>query len=246
LVLHWTSDGEDQNEINKIIKNIIIIWGSLGWHEVVMNTKNSGREEVSALVDNELPGDQMESALTTVYADGRATWDIYHQIGDLMRSDEMGHAFSTDFSARMSARLAAEPAIVAPISHAVRIEQSPPGNGRGKQNTLTRRFAIPVMAVAVAAVAVITNPRLLTPPQGAAAVAVTPVNARLQPTSNYALVASSAPADGVNTDAAVKDGVILRDPRIDEYLLAHQRFSPSLYSTAQYARMAPFVSESNK
>ncbi len=214
-----------------------------------MNTKNSGREEVSALVDNELPGDQMESALTTVYADGRATWDIYHQIGDLMRSDEMGHAFSTDFSARMSARLAAEPAIVAPIfkpSKPVRTEQSPPGDGRGRQQSLTRRFAIPVMAVAVAAVAVITNPHMLTSTQNGAGVATAPATARLQPNSNYALVASSAPAAAVNADATVQDGVILRDPRIDEYLLAHQRFSPSLYSTAQYARMAPFVSESNK
>jgi sigma-E factor negative regulatory protein RseA len=38
----------------------------------------------------------------------------------------------------------------------------------------------------------------------------------------------------------------LRDPGIDDYLLAHQRFSPSVYSTAQYARSATFVNDSNK
>jgi len=39
---------------------------------------------------------------------------------------------------------------------------------------------------------------------------------------------------------------ILRDPGIDEYLLAHQRFSPSVYSTAQYARSATFAVDSDK
>jgi sigma-E factor negative regulatory protein RseA len=39
---------------------------------------------------------------------------------------------------------------------------------------------------------------------------------------------------------------VLRDPRIDEYLLAHQRFSPSMFSTAQYARSATFATDSGK
>ncbi len=40
--------------------------------------------------------------------------------------------------------------------------------------------------------------------------------------------------------------VYLRDPLIDQYLLAHQRFSPSVYSTAQYARSAAFANEKDK
>jgi sigma-E factor negative regulatory protein RseA len=40
--------------------------------------------------------------------------------------------------------------------------------------------------------------------------------------------------------------VVLRDPRIDDYLLAHQRFSPSMYSTAQFARSATFETAPGK
>ena len=46
----------------------------------------------------------------------RADWDIYHQIGDVMRSDDMAINLSAEFAARMAARLDAEPAIVAPIA----------------------------------------------------------------------------------------------------------------------------------
>jgi sigma-E factor negative regulatory protein RseA len=57
------------------------------------------------------------------------------------------------------------------------------------------------------------------------------------------VVASASP----NTiTVASQDGEVLRDPRIDDYLLAHQRFSPSVYSTAQYARSATFAVESDK
>jgi sigma-E factor negative regulatory protein RseA len=57
-----------------------------------------------------------------------------------------------------------------------------------------------------------------------------------------------ASADGhiAVVSANAPEGVVLRDPRIDEYLLAHQRFSPSVYSTAQYARSATFATDSNK
>jgi sigma-E factor negative regulatory protein RseA len=215
-----------------------------------MNTMNNGREEVSALVDNELSNEQIESALAMLNEDERAAWDIYHQIGDVMRSDELGQAFSADFNARLSARLVAEPVIVAP-SQAIKVHKSALDEGRSRSNSLVKRFAFPVMALAVATVAVITNPRLLTPAQNgnAGAIATAQLQAAstpLQSASNYALVSSSAPAAGIDSDSSVQNGVILRDPRIDEYLLAHQRFSPSLYSTARYVRNSPIISESNK
>jgi sigma-E factor negative regulatory protein RseA len=49
-----------------------------------------------------------------------------------------------------------------------------------------------------------------------------------------------------SVSAPTQNGVVLRDPRIDEYLLAHQRFSPAWNSTAQYARSATFASDSDK
>jgi sigma-E factor negative regulatory protein RseA len=43
-----------------------------------------------------------------------------------------------------------------------------------------------------------------------------------------------------------RTGQVLRAQGIDEYLMAHQRFSPSVYSSAQYARSATFANESGK
>jgi sigma-E factor negative regulatory protein RseA len=42
-----------------------------------------------------------------------------------------------------------------------------------------------------------------------------------------------------------QQGEVKRDPRIDDYLFAHQRFSPS-YSSAQYTRSAAFSSDADK
>ncbi len=65
------------------------------------------------------------------------------------------------------------------------------------------------------------------------------------------ITASGQVASVEMTQRLIKDGkpvemVYLRDPLIDQYLLAHQRFSPSVYSTAQYARSAAFANETNK
>jgi len=47
-------------------------------------------------------------------------------------------------------------------------------------------------------------------------------------------------------DGKPSEFVFLRDPQFDQYLLAHQRFSPSVYSTAQYARSAAFANDKDK
>ena len=51
---------------------------------------------------------------------------------------------------------------------------------------------------------------------------------------------------GTQLVASAADTEVLRDPRIDEYLSEHQRFSPSLYNTAQYARSATFAIDADK
>jgi sigma-E factor negative regulatory protein RseA len=68
------------------------------------------------------------------------------------------------------------------------------------------------------------------------------------PTVNAATMLASAPQSAPLAEARVvaqQGGEVLRDTRIDEYLLAHQRFSPSVYSTAQYARSATFAIDSD-
>jgi sigma-E factor negative regulatory protein RseA len=195
-----------------------------------MNTKDMSREQISALADGELSDQQLEVALAALrQQDARADWDVYHQIGDVLRSDDMAVSLSPEFSARMAARLEAEPAIVAPIVQTVPSIAPRP----------SRRWAIPgmVAAAAMAGIAFVTTPHLMVALQGQ---------------SDASAVASSTPALAVpsasesTVAASVAGDVVLRDPRIDDYLLAHQRFSPSVYSTAQYARSATFATDSSK
>jgi sigma-E factor negative regulatory protein RseA len=180
-----------------------------------MNT-NLTREQISAFVDNELSDAHIDVALAALHKDeGRDTWNLYHQIGDALRSDELNVPISEGFNARMFARLDAEPTIMAP---AIPAEKS------------YRRFAMPGMAAAaVAVLAVLTVPKMMTHEPAAI--------------GNVTQVAAVAPNA---VTVASENGEVLRDPRIDDYLLAHQRFSPSVYSTAQYARSATFAVETDK
>lgn len=195
-----------------------------------MNTKEMTREQISAFADGELAEQHVDVALAAMRKqDGRDDWELYHQIGDLLRSDDMDVKLSSGFAARMAARLEMEPTIVAPAPS----DHSPTTAASVRRPF--KRWAMPgmVAAAAMATVAFITTPQLMvatkSEPSGANTPAVAAADAQV------AVVSDHAP-----------EGVVLRDPRIDEYLLAHQRFSPSVYSTAQYARSATFATDSNK
>jgi len=69
-------------------------------------------EQISALADGQLGGVEFAATieLTAEDDDARATWRVYHLVGDVLRSGESG-AFGSnrDFLARLNARIAAEP-----------------------------------------------------------------------------------------------------------------------------------------
>lgn len=74
-----------------------------------MDTNKKNRERISALSDDALPKDDHELACAALRtADGIAAWEVYHLIGDLLRTGETAD-LSPDFSARLAKRLAAEP-----------------------------------------------------------------------------------------------------------------------------------------
>lgn len=220
-----------------------------------MNTNEMTREQISALADGELTDRQVEAALAALrQAEGRADWEIYHQIGDVLRSDDMAVKMSPGFTARMAARLELEPAIVAPTNNPVLPEEHAVGVARfsasvNMVSSRARRWAIPGMiAAAVASVAFVATPQLMVamksqpaPPGSETMVASAgtaqpiKVSGTASTTGQFAAVSSTAAGE-----------VVLRDPRIDDYLLAHQRFSPSMYSTAQFARSATFETAPGK
>src|SRR3569623_903810 len=227
----------------------------------MMNTSKTTREQISAFADGELADNQIDIVITALrQTNGKEAWEDYHQIGDLLRSNEASVELRSDFSARMAARLQAEPTIMAPTAAVSYINRTPEPTLDAVPSDTRRgwkRMAMPGMAVAAATVlALLSTPQIITALKGNAAEATNPAN----PASMS--VVAAAPVAGAITHASVvalasaprtvpaavnpNDGVMLRDPNIDEYLLAHQRFSPSMYSTAQFARSSLLANESDK
>lgn len=216
-----------------------------------METTNMTQEQISALIDNELSDQHLEIAFAALrQTEGRVAWDVYHHIGDVLRSDDMAGEFSPDFHSRLMARLDAEPTIVAPQSKpedsSQERTQTMVANGAPVRPFVLRRFAAPTAVAAVAVLALFTSPQLLTALKGG------PAKDRMLATME---VSTGKPADSVQQVAlqsapavatTSQNGVVMRDPRIDQYLLAHQRFSPAWNSTAQYARSATFVPDPAK
>lgn len=101
------------------------------------SAESSKREQVSALADGELDVGQAKQLLRQMHDDeARATWALYHRIGDVIRSEEMAAPVSEDFSRRFAARFASEPPLLAP-----------------KRRLLSRFGAWPTTLAAVAATA---------------------------------------------------------------------------------------------
>lgn len=232
-----------------------------------MKTKNMIQEQISAFADGELADDQVDALLTVLRGrEGRSAWDAYHQIGDVLRSDDLALDMSPDFSARLTARLEQEPTILALTVqdlHAVSpasalgqdrraVDMTHTDGSNNARRSFGKKFLFASSAVAAAAAMVfVAAPPLMVALNGGGKDggmgkgAITAQNDRIL-TASAAHGFSSSASTPAATIAAVHDGQMLRDERIDEYLAAHQRFSPSVYSTAQYTRSAAFVGDSEK
>jgi len=200
-----------------------------------METKDMTQEQISALLDSELGDAHVEAVLASLRrSEGRATWDVYHQIGDVLRSEDMAQDFSNGFTATLLARLDEEPPILAPPKQ---VEAQPAQLQQGGAGYRFSRFAFPVAVAAAAVFAVVMVPQMTKKPQD-----------QLDPIQKVSLPAQSGGGNVVLTSATPADGAMLRDPRLEQYLLAHQRYSPSWNSSAEYARSATYTvtSDSNK
>ncbi|MCZ2106195.1 MAG: sigma-E factor negative regulatory protein, partial [Burkholderiales bacterium] len=76
----------------------------------VVNTQ----ELLSALVDGELTGPELEQALALAEdAQGQANWQLYHLVGDVLRSPDLAHHSQHDLLSGLRAQLAQEPPLQA-------------------------------------------------------------------------------------------------------------------------------------
>ncbi len=135
------------------------------------------KAEISALLDDELDAYSVNRSLDALRRDSalRETWQTYHLIGDaLRRSPEI----STDFSAKLLARLTQEPVVLAPGAMA------PP-----KKNRM--RYAFPLAASVMGVAAVGWVAQSLNNPQSMQLTVA-------RPASQHAPLASSSPPTAQN------------------------------------------------
>lgn len=219
-----------------------------------MITNKNMREQISALADGEVSDASLDAALAMMHdSQSKEDWELYHRIGDVLKSEELDQALSSGFAARMAARLEAEAPHVPATPQSGSISVKEEASLAGGMLATIRRYLVPGMAgTAALLLAVMMAPQWM--PESAA-----PSSERLM-VDNAAVKARSATVLLPATDSAdagpavrvaqpqnlVSEDDIVRDPRIDQYLMAHQRFSPSAYSSSQFARSATFAAGIDK
>lgn len=237
-----------------------------------MKTDNQPVEALSSMLDGDITDAQLDALLAQLDQPDlqlKPNWALYHQIGDVLRSDDLALPMSADFSARFAQRLAAEPVVLAPRALAAGTvtaqESAAQLTHTGQRSTLPhpqiRRFhawrllgSLGGMAAALL-LGVSLAPQLTSLLHGSAETTGTSIaqnqaaqtvlaGTNVEVASNPAiqLVANPEPT-GIRENekvAGAQDAPIqiIRDPNLDSYLQAHQKFSPSIGSTARYVRPA--------
>ncbi|MGJ7610535.1 MULTISPECIES: sigma-E factor negative regulatory protein [unclassified Variovorax] len=219
-----------------------------------MNQTMTVREQVSALADGHLQGEAFAQAIESVCAGGeaRAAWQAYHVAGDVLRSGS--HAPCSDssaFLARFQQRLAAEPVVSVPAAAPVAAPLAVPAQRRAEAaNEPVFRWklvagAASLMAVAAIGWTLVGNGGAV--PQAGAQMAS--VQQQQQPAVNSVLAAAAVsgdqPATGTLTPTRVIVGngnpqVMLRDPRLDQLLEAHQQAGGASQMPSGFLRNATF------
>lgn len=207
-----------------------------------MKTNNINNEKVSAFADGEI-GVEQQAAMMLAFSEPefRQAWAMYHHIGDVLRADDMAQDCSTEFNTTLLARLALEPVYLLPQSKSAAAHLRLPHSEAMAGSTRQRRFAGSsrlLSSIAAGAAVIYFGGSYLMDVTGYGAVPSLAMKSIAVP--------NIADEQTTMTPPHSAEQVVLRDVRMDAYLLAHQQFSPSLYSTAQFARSASFANESVK
>jgi sigma-E factor negative regulatory protein RseA len=182
----------------------------------IMGRGELSKQQISAFADGELPKHEVPVVMASLRAAEHASdWDMYHQIGDVLRSESMAAPVSVRFTESLAARLAAEPPLLAP-----------------KPRLIDRlRPAWPVAAAAMAA--------------ALTGFVIAPQFMRSDATDSTVITAAESVSHGsviAKTDfpASVDDTYALND-----YIRIHHGSYPSLYGAAQLARPVNLKTDSD-
>lgn len=183
-------------------------------------------EQLSALADGELD----DAGIARVCARWRAgaplhaTWHAYHLIGDVLRSEDLASSASRDHAslARLRAKLAGEPVILAPVASAGRVRSEVVAD-RGWRKSAPWGAVSAVAAGFAAAAGVLVI--LRGPVAGSDSQSTSLARNQAQALAPFTDTASR-PAER-EPQAMLADGRLVRDARLDRYLDAHKHFSGS-------------------
>lgn len=190
-------------------------------------------EELSALLDGELQGAAVERICSEWRTDAhsRDTWHAYNLIGDVLRCQDLSRSCASDeqFLRDFRKRMAAEPVVLAPRPVIYPAADASEG-ARAASVRPARAWAWP-MALAASFVVVVgvvvgtQNPAVVT--DAGPVVAAAPAGNASDAMLRVSRTAEVAPPSDVYPAGMelVFDGQVIRDPRLDRYLLAHKQFA---------------------
>jgi sigma-E factor negative regulatory protein RseA len=179
------------------------------------------KAEVSALMDDALEDASQSSVLNALSRDPqlRQVWSEYHLIGDALRRSP---GLPSDVTARVMARLADEPTVLAPGAAA----------SRGSRPLL--RYALPLAASVMGVGAVAWVAQTLNGPETVQVLAVKSAS-----TPAPEAVATVAATEPIATAPDVDEADAAKASQVKPYLFAHQGYSPvsGIHGVAQYVRI---------
>ena len=205
-------------------------------NKAVANQEQDQREQLSALADGQLQGRELSDALSyAAQGKGRATWELYHLVGDVLRSSDLARPANPAFMARLRDELAKEQA-PAPRPEVPTPLTAVAAPGTVAANASVFRWKMAAGFASLAAVAAIgwNSMSALQGGSGPVGGAQLAQSADRSPSPPAAPTVAVADAEGQQ--------VMIRDPRLDELLAAHKQFgsTSALQMPAGFLRNATF------
>jgi sigma-E factor negative regulatory protein RseA len=208
-----------------------------------MNHTNIVREQVSALADGHLRDDEFAQVIGKISVDEdlRATWQTYHLVGDVLRSG--AHAACSDtssFLSRLQGRLATEPTAPELVAAQLHSEPLQPRRIEAANEPVFRWKLVAGAASLAAAAAIGWNWVGVEAARPSGAQVAQQAPAAVVATAN---VSQQEPQALVPTRVLVGNGnpqVMLRDPRLDQLLEAHQQVGGASQLPSGFLRNATF------
>lgn len=194
------------------------------------------KQALSALIDGEssAAGVDRLCADWRAHADVRETWHAYSVIGDVLRSGDLASSAAHDlqFLGAFRARMASEPVVLAP--EPVAPSRDVPVAALSSpmvRRSRARTWAVPASVAAgflvvAGAMMVVQVPGVVDDAPARMASAPAGVSGATIQVGQNQTVDTASEAYPAEIEL-VFDGQVIRDPRLDRYLLAHKQFSGS-------------------